>query len=135
MRRLREKVTGYVQAHTDTRDAHLHHVLFVLPTDSREEGMVRVVRDEYPPTRDGCCRFWTTTRERLNGLGPLGAIWVRAIADEKPKNWWEPDPPARLRQRRSLIEFSAHERMVRDVDGSIGKPGWWLRRPGGGEGP
>ncbi len=129
--RLRQKVGSYVGHFEHYRDAELHHVLFVVPTDDREDKLQHTIWRERPRFgHDSCCSFWTTTAYRLRDWGPMGAIWlpVEIRATEAP-----PDQVIKLRRRTPLNQLAPilpHERAIADC---IGKPSWWERRPGGGQ--
>ena len=81
--RLRRKVLGYLKFHKDRPGAEFHHVLFVLPTASREERLRGFVWHESPAVAWTGCRFWTTTSELLQERGPLGRIWLHAPPGEE----------------------------------------------------
>lgn len=81
--RLRRKVLGYIKFHKDRANAEFHHVLFVLPTAAREEGLRGLVWHESPASAWTGCRFWTTTRDLLRDRGPLGGIWLYAPPREQ----------------------------------------------------
>jgi hypothetical protein len=129
--RLRQKIGSYVGHFEHYRDAELHHVLFVVPTDDREDKLQHTIWRERPRFgHDSCCSFWTTTAYRLRDWGPLGAIWlpVEIRATEAP-----PDRVTKLRRRTPLNQLAPilpHERAIADC---IGKPSWWECRPGGGQ--
>lgn len=118
-RRLRQKATAYVTYFRGRRDARAHHVLFVAPTDRREAELRRVIADVLPRTAE-CCRFWTATAPFLEVEGPLGRIWLEVGSPE----------PCLL----AVGEMAGCPRSNRQVADCIGKPRWWERRPGGGEG-
>ena len=84
--------------------------------DLRPECQGRCGRDYGDADRE-CCRFWTTTTAFIAASGPLGEVWAGGGS-----------------RRVGLKAMDGLPRSERDVDASIGKPGWWLRRPGGGAG-
>jgi hypothetical protein len=90
----------------------------VAPTDQREEQVVRVSFSVLPRGRE-CCRVWTTTTARLGTSGPLGNVW-RGVE--------------RSTARIALPFMAGRPRSTRRVEDCIGKPRWWERRPGGGQG-
>src|SRR3984893_13623135 len=135
--RLRSKLRTYVGFYNDTKGADREHVLFVLHRSSREELLHHVARELVAVGPD-CCRFWTTTVERIDNVGPLGPLWA-AVGKSNPEKdddeeLDEPKPvdPNRLRRRR-LIDLSARETSQRTIADCIGRGSWWERRPGGGE--
>ncbi|HEV2014551.1 MAG TPA: replication-relaxation family protein [Candidatus Dormibacteraeota bacterium] len=131
MSRLRHKVRTLVRYFKDTRDAERYHVLFVLSRPSREETLRPIIQNEFP---GDSCRFWTSTVERLEAAGPLGRLWCAAEKTEAEDAW---PPPLRTEAatlpRRRLTELPPYEKSGRTINDCIGKPGWWERRPGGGE--
>ncbi|MDQ6884156.1 MAG: replication-relaxation family protein [Candidatus Dormibacteraeota bacterium] len=131
MSRLRHKVRTSVRYFKDVRDADRVHVLFVLSRASREEALRPLIQDELD---EDSCRFWTSTVERLEAEGPLGRVWCAAEETEAEHGW--PPPPRReavTLPRRRLAELPPYEKSQRTINDCIGKPGWWERRPGGGE--
>jgi len=131
MSRLRHKVRTSVRYFKDTRDAERVHVLFVLSRPSREEALRPIIQDELD---EDSCRFWTSTVERLEAEGPLGRLWC-AAEDTEAEHGWPPSPrrEAVMMPRRRLTELPPYEKSQRTINDCIGKPGWWERRPGGGE--
>ena len=139
--RLRQKVQAYYQHFRNKRDADLTNVLFVVPS-ARRERTLRSVIDGESSGRGSLSQspsFWVTTTQRLEAAGPLGAIWCpgNETEDEKERrrsNWHAPlTDPARL-LRVSLTDMPMSGRGPDDrPEDCIGKPGWWERRPGGGE--
>ena len=115
-RRLRAKVVGYAAYFTDRPGARANQVLFVAPTEERERQILSLIRDYVDADRE-CCRFWTTTTAFIAASGPLGEVWAGGGS-----------------RRVCMKAMDGLPRSERDVDASIGKPGWWLRRPGGGAG-
>ena len=113
------------------RDAELHHILFVVPTDDREDKLQYTIWRERPHFgHDTCCSFWTTTAYRLRTWGPLGAIWlpVEVRATEAPAQ-----DVTKLRRRTPLNQLAPIQPNDRPIDDCLGKPSWWERRPGGGQ--
>ena len=128
--RLRQKVNAYVGYYKHFRMAKQHHVLFVLPSDDREDNVHYTIWQRRPHSHsDNCCSFWTTTAYRLRWWGPLGAIWgsvnIRA-EDPPPYGITNVQERARLNQ---MEPTNTNEGVISDC---IGKPpAWWERRPGG----
>jgi hypothetical protein len=116
-RRLRAKLQAYVRYFIDRPHASANQVIWVLPTQARAEQLQHLLRDVVEVNRE-CCRFWTTTRDLLDAAGPLGAIWSDGTSDT----------------RREFAAMPGLPRSHRRVEDSIGKPEWWMRRPGGGAG-
>jgi hypothetical protein len=110
---------AYVDYFRRRRDASLHHLFFVVPTEGREAEVQRVVQAAMPP-RGECCRIWTTSIGRLRSGGPLAPIWQEV----------SPHGSGRL----GLGQMPGLPRSARQTEDCIGKPAWWERRPGGGEG-
>lgn len=119
-RRLGVKVSQYVSYFSRRKQAALSNVLFVTPNSAREETVRDSIRRRLPAHQQTCCTFWTADLSRLAESGPLGPIW-RPLRGESGR------PTA-------LVELPSHPRSPRRVEDCVGKPGWWLRRPGGGEG-
>lgn len=117
--RLRQKASTYIAYFRGRRDARRHHALFVAPTDRREGELRRVLAGALPRTAE-CCRFWTTTATFLQTEGPLARIWLEVGSTS----------PGLVAFR----EMPGADRSDRRAEDCIGKPGWWTRRPGGGEG-
>ena len=135
--RLRAKLRTYVGFYSNTKGADREHVLFVLHRSSREELLHHVARERVFVGPD-CCRFWTTTVERIDHVGPLGPLWA-AVGKSDPEkdddeDLDEPKPVDlnRLRRRR-LTDLLARETSQRTIADCIGRGSWWERRPGGGE--
>jgi len=127
--RLRQKINAYVGYYRHFRTAKQRHVLFVLPSDDREDNVHFTIWQRRPhPNSDYCCSFWTTTARRLRWWGPLGTIWgsvnIRA-ADPPPYGITNVQERARLNQ---MEPMDTNEGVISDC---IGKPAWWERRPGG----
>ena len=115
-RRLRAKIAAYAGYFNDKPNAGVNQILFVAPTEERERQILRLLAD-YVDRDDESCRFWTTTIASLAASGPLGSVWA-----------------GRGSRRVGLKEMGGLPRSERDVEASVGKPAWWLRRPGGGAG-
>ncbi len=116
-RRLRAKLQSYVRYFVDRPHASANQVLWVVPTRQREEQLGHLLGAVASPDRE-CCRFWTTTSDLLGEAGPRAAIWLGG-----------PD-----KVRRAFDSMPGLARTQRRIEESIGKPEWWLRRPGGGAG-
>lgn len=117
-RRLRDKVETYARHFTGRDDAHLNHVLFVVPDRAREETLTAIVAAVREPRRQrACCSFWTADAPTLHTDGVLSGIW-------------RGDDGSRL----PLRAMAAHPRSARLAAHSVAKPGWWEHRPGGSEG-
>lgn len=135
--RLRAKLRTYVGYYKNTKGADHEHVLFVLHRDGREALLHNLVHDLYEARR-GCCRFWTTTVDRIDRVGPLGPLWAAAGRRESGNDHEEdledarPADPQRLHRRR-LSELPTIDRLTRTIADCIGRPRWWERRPGGAE--
>jgi hypothetical protein len=118
--RLGEKATSYLRHFTDRRGADRHNVLWVAPAQAREMAIRRAIEQSLPATGGPPCRFWTTNLLWLEERGLLGSVWQSATAE--------------LGDRLPLTALPLQPRSERSTDACIGKPGWWERRPGGGEG-
>jgi hypothetical protein len=135
--RLRAKLRTYVGFYQDTKGADREHVLFVLHRNSREELLHHAAHELFGIGRD-CCRFWTTTVERIDHVGPLGPLWAAVGRPDSAKDDDE-EPcdakPVDLRRlhRKRLTELPARETSRRTIADCIGRGSWWERRPGGGE--
>jgi hypothetical protein len=135
--RLRAKLRTYVGFYSETKGADREHVLFVLHRASREELLHQAVRERFD-IGGYCCRFWTTTVDRLDQVGPLGPLWAAVGGPDWGKDddeqLDEPKPVdlKRLRRRR-LTDLRARETSQRTIADCIGRGSWWERRPGGGE--
>jgi len=135
--RLRAKLRTYVGYYKNTKGADHEHVLFVLHRDGREVLLHNLLGDLFE-ARSHCCRFWTTTVDRINQAGPLGPLWAAAgrrdseTDDEEELEDARPVDPRRLHRRR-LTALPTGDRLTRTVADCIGRPQWWERRPGGGE--
>jgi hypothetical protein len=135
--RLRSKLRTYVGFYEDTKGADREHVLFVLHRTSREELFHRLARELFLTGRH-CCRFWTTTVERIDHAGPLDPLWAPVegpdAGEDDDEGLVEPQPIdlKRLRRRR-LTDLPARRTSERTIADCIGRSSWWVRRPGGGE--
>jgi len=118
-RRLGVKVSQYVAYFGRRNQAALTNVLFVAPNSAREETIRESLSRRLPSGSQSCCTFWTCELSRLAFAGPLGPIWRSVRGEDRPA---------------ALVELPAHPRSSRRAEDCVGKPGWWLRRPGGGEG-
>ena len=129
--RLRQKISAYVGYYKHFSNARQHHVLFVVPSDDREDNVHYTIWQRRPHYQsDNCCSFWTTTAHRLRWWGPLGAIWgsvdIRAVKA----------PPygiTNVQQRVRLNQMEPIQANEGDISNCIGKPSWWLHRPGVGQ--
>ncbi len=115
-RRIRAKLGAYVSYFLDRPEASSNQVLFVAPTEQREE-QIRQVADEMRQRGHECCLFWSSCLRRLESSGPLGSIWRGT-------------PPDRI----ALTDMPGLPRSTRRIEDCIAKPGWSQRRPGGAEG-
>ena len=116
-RRLRAKLQAYVRYFIDRPHASANQVLWVVPSQAREEQLGRLMLDLAEPDRE-CCRFWSTTCDLLDANGPLAALWSDGSSAA----------------RRPLVSMPGLARTNRRVEDCVGKPEWWLRRPSGGAG-
>ena len=114
-RRLRLKLLSYLRYFVDRPHASANQILLVTPTPARERQLQSLLHDPVDGGRE-CCRFWTTTTELLRAAGPLAPIW-----------WADGE-------RLSLPAMAGLPRSQRSIADCIGKPEWWLRRPGAGAG-
>jgi len=115
-RRLRAKLAAYVGYFNDRPGASANQILFVAPTEQRERQILSLLRDHADSDRESC-RFSTTTTAFISATGPLGAAWA-----------------GKGSRRVGLLDMAGVPRSERQVEACIGKPSWWLRRPGGGAG-
>ncbi len=127
--RLRQKVNAYVGYYKHFSTAKQHHVLFVVPSDDREDNVHYTIWQRRPHyTSDNCCSFWTTTAYRLRSWGPLGAIWGAVdIRAEKAPPYGITSVQERIRLNQ-MEPINTNEGVISDC---VGKPSWWERRPGG----
>jgi hypothetical protein len=116
-RRLRAKLHAYTADFTDRAGASANQVLFVAPTEQRERQIAHLLPDHADADRESC-RFWTTTIALIAAAGPLGAVWAGAGSG----------------RRVSMLDMAGLARSDRPAEDAVGKPAWWLRRPGGGGG-
>ena len=116
-RRLRAKLRAYTAYFADRAGASANQVLFVAPTEQRERQIANLLPDHSGAER-GSCRFWTTTTAVIAAAGPLGDVWASEGSG----------------RRISVVDMAGLPRSDRQVGDCIGKPAWWLRRPGGGGG-
>ena len=117
LKRLRGKLRSYTDYFMGRPGASNNHVLLVLPNDIRERQVLRMLQDT-DTTRRECCRFWTATAAQVAAHGPLADIWASGHDNG----------------RVGPLSMSGQPRSTRLIADSIGKPGWWQRRPGGGAG-
>ena len=117
--RLGEKANQYIHYFQGRQDAELNNVLFVASTPAREGVIKATIGRRLPGEHRPCCRFWTTSLDRLHDQGPLAAVW---------------SPVAGSSERLRLAQLPALARSERPAADCIGKPTWWERRIGGGEG-
>jgi hypothetical protein len=100
-----------------TQSGGAGNVLVVVTGPPREASVRRAIAS-VARDRDGA-RFWTSHQRLLGERGPLGAIW-QEVGGDGPRVTLAGLPRSRATGLR--------------VEDCIGKPGWWERRPGGGEG-
>ena len=115
-RRLRAKLASYTGYFADRPGAAANQVLFVAPTEQRERQISGLLPDHTDADHESC-RFWTTMTAFIAATGVLGEVWAG-------------DGSRRVR----LQDMAGLPRSNRRVEACIGKPGWWLHRPGGGAG-
>ena len=115
-RRLRAKLAAYARYFNDRPAAGANQIAFVAPTQQRETQILSLLRDHADSDRESC-RFWTTTTAFVASAGPLGPVWAG-------------NGPDRLR----LADMEGLPRSERQIDASVGKRDWWMKRPGGGAG-
>ncbi len=127
--RLRQKVNVYVGYYKHFSNARQHHVLFVVPSDDREDNVHFTIWQRRPHyTSDNCWSFWTTTAYRLRWWGPLGAIWGSIdIRAEKAPPFGITNVQDRIRLNQ-MEPMNTNEGVISDC---VGKASWWERRPGG----
>jgi len=127
--RLRQKVNAYVGYYKHFSNARQHHVLFVVPSDDREDNVHFTIWQRRPHyTSDNCWSFWTTTAYRLRWWGPLGAIWGSIdIRAEKAPPFGITNVQERIRLNQ-MEPMNTNEGVISDC---VGKASWWERRPGG----
>lgn len=117
-RRLHSKLAAYVSYFRGRSQATCNHVLFVVPTEQREQQVRRVAR-RLLHGQPECCRVWTTRRPALAVRGPLAPIWLAVGGAE---------------ERIGIVQMPSRPAGSRPISDCIGKARWWERRPGGGEG-
>ena len=117
-KRLHGKLAAYIAYFRGRPQASCNHVLFVVPTEQRRR-QVEGVAHRLVETSVECCRIWTALRHDLALNGPLSRVW--AGISESTTRVGIPEMPSRPAGSRPLADC-------------IGKPLWWERRPGGGEG-
>jgi Replication-relaxation len=116
-KRLVAKAGAYVSYFAEHPRAERNHILFVGPGPVREQS-IRAAIDRAATRTDGSVRFWTTHTDLLRKRGSLGAVWLSLDGSE----------------RVSLPQMEGRPRTGRRVADCIGRPRWWERRPGAGEG-
>jgi hypothetical protein len=116
-KRLVAKASAYVNHAFAAPGADLSHVLFVA-TGSVREQTIRAAISQAVPGRSPI-PFATTHVALLHELGHLGAVWLGR--DD-------------LGPRVGLPELPGIPSTGRLVGDCVGKPDWWERRPGAGEG-
>ena len=116
-KRLHGKLAAYIAYFRGRPQASCNHVLFVVPTEQRRHQVEGVAR-RLVETSVECCRVWTAWRHDLTLNGPLNRVWAGIGGSTRVGI---PDMPSRPAGSRPLADC-------------IGKPRWWERRPGGGEG-
>jgi len=117
-KRLHGKLTTYIAYFRGRPQASCNHVLFVVPTEQRQRQLEGVARRLVDRSVE-CCRIWTALRHDLASNGPLSRVWA-GIGES---TW-----------RVGIPEMPSRPAGSRPLGDCIGKPGWWKRRPGGGEG-
>jgi hypothetical protein len=88
------------------------NVLVVVPGATREQSVRGAIARELPERRTA--RFWSSH------AGLLGRVWSEVGGSAA--------------ERVALTDLPVRPGSGLDVEDCIGKPGWWERRPGGGEG-
>jgi hypothetical protein len=116
-KRLVAKVEAYADYAASRPGGDLNHILFVGTGRVREQTIRAAIARAASP--GVAMPFATTHLDLLQERGHLGAIWLGQDA---------------AASRLSLPELPAAHRTGRLVDDCVGKPGWWERRPGAGEG-
>jgi hypothetical protein len=133
MSRLRQKVRTCVCYWKDTANADRYHVLFVLSDQAREDALRPIIRSEIRTSSHSMCHFSTTTRQRLEAEGPLGRLWCNAEQTQDEQVWPAPQRQPADSPRVRLVDLPPFEKSERGITHCVGRPGWWERRPGGGE--
>jgi len=116
-RRLRAKLAAYASYFNDRPGAGANQILFVAPTQQRERQILGLVRDHADSDRESC-GFWTTTTAFISAAGVIGEVWAGGGSSRRVR----------------LQDMAGLPRSDRQIDACVGKPDWWLRRPGGGGG-
>jgi hypothetical protein len=134
--RLMAKLRTYVGFYDNTKRADRDHVLFVLNRAGREE-LLHGLITKLVSIRPDVCRFWTTTVERIDQVGPLGPLWAAAGRKLSPRSDYDEVKGnavdlKRLRRWR-LTELPSRDSSERTIADCIARSRWWERRPGGGE--
>jgi hypothetical protein len=107
--RIRQKAAAAAKAKAG-------NVLWIAPGQAREQ----TIRTSLARVDDArLTGFWSTHTGLLREAGPLGEAWL---------------PLGASSGRRRLAELPGPARTDRQAEDCLGKPGWWERRPGGGEG-
>jgi hypothetical protein len=117
--RLFSKVKQYRTYFRGRQRAASTNVLFVVPSDGREEQVRAEIAAAMAGAGGDVCRFWTATTQRLQRDGLLGRIW---------------QPSGSRAGLSSLAGLPHQPRSARPVSSCIGKPNWWERRQAGGQG-
>ena len=114
-RRLRAKLAAYA-AYFNDRPGVANQVLFG-GADPRTRAADPRPSHRLPRRRSGELQLLTTTTAFIATSGALGAVW--AASGSRRVDW---------------KEMAGLPRSERATEACVGKPGWWLRRPGGGAG-
>jgi len=136
---VRETAEALTRGTLQQRKAHMQQLVVAVAVNSRDEiaptlripasavrdrfrGLVGALLEdpigEFADPAGVRCRFWTRTADRLLSGGALGAIWSGSEGG----------------RRLAITAMAGLPRSPRPVEGSIGQPQWWLRRPSGGAG-
>jgi Replication-relaxation len=116
-RRLAAKARAYTTYFMERPGGGANHVLFVGPGRVRESSIRAAIASAASPGLRPVT-FLTTHTELLHTHGPLGEVWLASGDDRRVR----------------LGELEGWPRTGRRVADCLGKPGWWDRRPGAGEG-
>jgi hypothetical protein len=116
-KRLIAKAGAYVSYLSVRQGGDLNHVLFV-GTGAVREQSIRAAIARAASAAEHAVPFWTTHAGLLDEHGPLGAVWMGLDGS----------------RRVGLSQMEGRARTARPAADCIGKPGWWERRPGAGEG-
>ena len=135
--RLRAKLRTYVAYFQETKRSDRRDVLFVMHRAGPEQ-LIHDLVSELVILERTCCRFWTTTVERIDQVGPLGPLSAaagrRASAKDGDEELEEAAPTDSKRPRRwRLTELPTGDSSQRTIADCIGRGRRWERRPGGGE--